>query len=114
MKQHVVRFWKKYWRFMIQLPFILLLTTANVPPATSSDQFPTGQRKALKKGEKWNVKCMEIDLSVKEIIIQTGDKPVNFGKQVTITCLSANNAKAYYSCPPDAKAGGDPPFVSCD
>lgn len=111
-QQHIVKFWKKNWRFVFLLPFLLFLTTANTTTATS--QFPTGQRKALKKGEKWDVKCMEIELSVREIIIQTGEKPVNFGKQVTVTCVSANNAKAYYSCPPDAEAGGDPPFVSCD
>lgn len=88
----------------------LLLFT---PATTHANEFPAGKRKEMKKGDTWNVHCMDMEITVREVIIQTGEKPVNFGQQATIICNTANKAKAYFSCPAGAEAGGDPPEVFC-
>lgn len=77
--------------------------------------FPTNQSRTLKKGDRWNIGCMDIDVSVVETKVKVGENWIPDRKKATVTCNNLEGKpKAYYSCPPDAKAGGDPPFVSCD
>ena len=75
--------------------------------------FPTGQRKTLKKGERWDIGCMDIELQVKETKVKIGKEWVTLDKVGTITCNSANKASATMVCPSNADPDADPPEVLC-
>ena len=88
------------------LALILTTLVALVP-------FPTNQKKVLKKGERWDIGCMDIDLTVKETTVKVGDKFVLTNIDVTVVCNSKDKAKAYFTCPANAEADADPPEVLC-
>lgn len=90
-----------------------LLAIITLLLSTEVGQFPKGERKNLKKGERWNVYCLDMEITVRETTIQTGEKKVFMGSLATIECNTANKAKAYFTCPEGAEVGGDPPEVWC-
>ena len=75
--------------------------------------FPTGQKKTLKKGECWDIGCMDIELQVKETKVKVGKEWVTLDKVGTITCNSANKATATMVCPSNADPDAEPPEVLC-
>lgn len=75
--------------------------------------FPTNQSKTLKKGERWDIGCMDIELQVKETKVKIGKEWVTLDKVGTITCNSANKATATMVCPSNADPDADPPEVLC-
>ena len=75
--------------------------------------FPTNQSKTLRKGERWDIGCMDIELQVKETKVKIGKEWVTLDKVGTITCNSANKATATMVCPSNADPDADPPEVLC-
>ena len=76
--------------------------------------FPTNQSRTLKKGERWNIGCMDIDVSVVETKVKVGDKWLPDVKKATATCNNIEGKpKAYFTCPANAEVDADPPEVLC-
>lgn len=76
--------------------------------------FPTNQSKTLKKGEKWNVGCMDIEIDVVETKVKVGDQWLPDIKKATITCNAIEGKpKAYFTCPTNATVEAEPPEVLC-
>lgn len=76
--------------------------------------FPTGQSKTLKKGERWNIGCMDIDIHVVEIKVKVGDSWLPDLKKATATCTNIEGKpKAYFTCPANTEVDAEPPEVLC-
>lgn len=76
--------------------------------------FPTNQSKTLKKGDRWNIGCMDIDVSVVETKVKVGENWIPDRKKATVTCNNLEGKpKAYFTCPANAEVDADPPEVLC-
>lgn len=100
---------------VLEAALAIMTLVADIPKDKEEPKvFPAGKTRNLKKVEKWNVYCMDMDLHVKRIIIKTGEKKVDFGSMATVTCNNLDGKpKAYFTCPEDSEADGDPPEVMC-
>jgi hypothetical protein len=76
--------------------------------------FPTNQNKTLKKGERWDIGCMDIDITVVETTVRVGESWIPDRKKATVICNNMENKpKAYFSCPNNSDPDAEPPEVLC-
>ena len=76
--------------------------------------FPTNQSKTMKKGDRWNIGCMDIDISVVETKVKVGNNWLPDLKKATATCNNLEGKpRAYFTCPANADPDAEPPEVLC-